>query len=316
MKQPFLSEMRQQMIENFQSSMRAVRLLMGYSVNELAEYVNVTRQTINNLETGKSKMSAMQFLALAAVVDNYTQSNGELYPAIETILDGNGKRMSKSYDTSFSSQSLLKRWFLLFDVVGTKSDLGLYEGNLILSEQQLGQLIWKCKIFVDADVLMEKHAEIFFQMFTEKLAQCKEKIIFPLKVIEKIQGLTCDPKETQNAMRALRLINEMQQKGVVQIRGEEFDPELHDTIRSVFQKFRKMYRLCIITQNGAFANEILQMNHSCDNDGFDIFAGYLNNDGEFELYSDKEEQPQCEQSDSLEGAMKSEINTPTGWEML
>ena len=87
MKQPFLSEMRQQMIENFQSSMRAVRLLMGYSVNELAEYVNVTRQTINNLETGKSKMSAMQFLALAAVVDNYTQSNGELYPAIETILD-------------------------------------------------------------------------------------------------------------------------------------------------------------------------------------------------------------------------------------
>ena len=90
----------------------------------------------------------------------------------------------------------------------------------------------------------------------------------------------------------------------------------HDTIRSVFQKFRKMYRLCIITQNGAFANEILQMNHSCDNDGFDIIAGYLNNDGEFELYSDKEEQPQCEQSDSLEGAMKSEINTPTGWEML
>lgn len=65
---------------------------MGYSIVELAEYVGVTRQTINNLETGKSKMSAMQFLSLAAVVDNYITINGDMYQAIAAILDGNGKK--------------------------------------------------------------------------------------------------------------------------------------------------------------------------------------------------------------------------------
>lgn len=88
----YLWEARQALIENFQISMRAIRLLMGYSIVELAEYVGVTRQTINNLETGKSKMSAMQFLSLAAVVDNYITINGDMYQAIAAILDGNGKK--------------------------------------------------------------------------------------------------------------------------------------------------------------------------------------------------------------------------------
>ena len=90
----YLWEARQALIENFQISMRAIRLLMGYSIVELAEYVGVTRQTINNLETGKSKMSAMQFLSLAAVVDNYITINGDMYQAIAAILDGNGTAMT------------------------------------------------------------------------------------------------------------------------------------------------------------------------------------------------------------------------------
>ena len=35
----YLWDTRQALIENFQSSMKAIRLLMGYNIIELAEYV-------------------------------------------------------------------------------------------------------------------------------------------------------------------------------------------------------------------------------------------------------------------------------------
>ena len=284
----YLSEMRQLTIDNFQSSMRAIRLLMGYSVNELADYIGVTRQTINNLETGKSKMSVVQFLALASVVDNYTQTSGELYQAIESVLDGNGKRISTEYDTSFTASSLLKRWFLLFNTADIKTDKHLSDENSVLSDQQLKELIWKYKIFLDADSLVDKDAAQFFSAFSEKLLESKAQLILPLKAVEIIQQMMYDSKRAPDSIRALKLINGMQQKGVIQIYGDENDPELHDTILSVFEKYRRIYRLCIITQNKAFANKILQINRSNSDEGFDIIAGRLNEAGMLTLYSESD----------------------------
>lgn len=74
----YLLKTHQAFIENFQISMRSIRLLMGYSIMKMAEYVGVTRQTINNLESSKSQMSIMQFLSISAVVDNYIVSNRNL----------------------------------------------------------------------------------------------------------------------------------------------------------------------------------------------------------------------------------------------
>lgn len=278
----YLWETRQVLIENFQLSMKAIRILMGYSIVELAEYVGVTRQTISNLETGKSKMSTMQFLSLAAVVDNYITMHGDMYQAIATILDGNGKKTENRYDTAFSGFSLLRRWFLLFK--GTEIE-GMLDGRRSLDATQVQQMVNGYKIFFDDTVLLSEKAEEFFHSWTDYLIAENRKLIVPLRSIERIQEQTQDAACAQQAVEALRLLNWMQQKNLVQIRGEESDTNLRDTILSVFLKFRATHRLCLITQDKAFATEVLRLNEMNEQGGFVIVVGYINEDGKLAMYA-------------------------------
>lgn len=277
----YLWEARQALIENFQISMKAIRLLMGYSIVELAEYVGVTRQTINNLETGKSKMSAMQFLSLAAVVDNYIAINGDMYQAIAAILDGNGKKTVNRYDTSFSGFSLLRRWFLLFE--GTGAEIMANDGES-LDAAQVQQMVRGYKIFLDDTVLLSEKAEEFLCFWENYLIAENGKLIIPLRAIECVQERTQDAAYSQQAVKALRTLNWMQQKNLIQIRGEESDANLRDTILSVFLKFRGTYRLCLITQDEKFAAEVLRLNETSDRGGFNIVVGYINGDGKLVMY--------------------------------
>lgn len=277
----YLWEARQALIENFQISMKAIRLLMGYSIVELAEYVGVTRQTINNLETGKSKMSAMQFLSLAAVVDNYIAVNGDMYQAIAAILDGNGKKAVDRYDTSFSGFSLLRRWFLLFEGIG--AEIMANDGES-LDATQVRQMVRGYKIFLDDTVLLSEKTEKFLCFWENYLISENGKLIIPLRAIECVQERTQDAAYSQQAVKALRTLNRMQQKNLIQIRGEESDANLRDTILSVFLKFRGTYRLCLITQDETFAAEALRLNETSDRGGFNIVVGYINGDGKLVMY--------------------------------
>lgn len=277
----FLSKTRKDLIENFQISMKAIRLLMGCSVAELAEYVGVTRQTINNLETGKSRMSAMQFLSLAAVVDNYITINGDKYQSIATILDSNSKNSADPYDTAFSGFSLLRRWFQLFERSG--NDLMLENGGF-LDDFQMRQLVLEYKIFLDATVLLTEDAEAFFHGCADCLAIENASFIVPLRSIEYIQEQARDATHAQEAVKALRLLNWMQRRNVVQIYGEDGDANQYDTIISVFLRVRGKHRLCLLTQDESFAAEVLRLNETSDRGGFTISVGYIGDDGRLAMY--------------------------------
>lgn len=281
----YLWEARQALVENFQNSMKAIRLLMGYSIIELAEYVGVTRQTINNLESGKSKMSVMQFLSIAAVVDNYIAAHGDMYQAIETILDSNNKTSMNRLDTSFSGFSLLRRWFLLFD--GAKTEILMLDGD-VLNDFQMRQMVLGYKIFLDDTSLLSDNIEYFINLLADYLLLENEKVIITLRTVELIQEKTQDLTYSQQAVKALRLINQMQQKNIVQIRGEENDSNAHDTILSVFLRFRGTHRLCLITQNRRFAAEVLQLNETKSSEGFNIAATYISEDGRLMMYGSDE----------------------------
>ena len=277
----YLWETRQALIENFQSSMKAIRLLMGYSIVELAEYVGVTRQTINNLESGKSKMSVMQFLSIAAVVDNYIAENGNMYQAIETILDSNSRTSVHRFDTSFRGLSLLKRWFLLFE--GTENEILSRDGEVV-DAFQIHRMVRGYKIFLDDTALFSDNVEAFINSLADYLISENEKIIITLRAVEQIQECTQDLMYSRQAVNALRLLNWMQQKNIVQIRGEENDSNHHDTILSVFLKFRGTHRLCLITQDKTFAEEVLGLNETKNSEGFNIIVGHIAESGKLVLY--------------------------------
>ena len=49
----FYFRLRQSMVETMQTSLKQIRLVLGFGVQEFGDLVGLTRQTINNLESKK-----------------------------------------------------------------------------------------------------------------------------------------------------------------------------------------------------------------------------------------------------------------------
>ena len=61
------AEMEQRWIGKFQENLGIIRKVAGWTTQELADELGVARQTVSNLETGKSPMTKLQYLALRTV---------------------------------------------------------------------------------------------------------------------------------------------------------------------------------------------------------------------------------------------------------
>ena len=61
------SEIEQLWISQFQENLGALRKVAGWTTQQLANELGVARQTISNLETGRSPMTKLQYLALRTV---------------------------------------------------------------------------------------------------------------------------------------------------------------------------------------------------------------------------------------------------------
>lgn len=56
-------------IEKLTQSLPSIRKIAGWSSEELGEYIGVTKQTISNIETRKTKMSKTQYIAIRTIID-------------------------------------------------------------------------------------------------------------------------------------------------------------------------------------------------------------------------------------------------------
>lgn len=298
---------RQLMIENFQDSLRLVRHLMNFGVEEFAEAIGVTRQTINNLETKKAKMSVMQYIAIAALTDSYFAQNSERFTALKAILDGDGKNYGTEYETAFRDDSLLKRWFE--DCIDFGEDDASDEEFPICAENALWALAKEYKIFLDAELLKAADAAAFIDELTAVLKCAKEKAIMPLRSIEQFKA-TATPQESKQAMT---FIQQMRNNNVLNIHGEESDPDFHDTILAVFKRFRDTYNCCLITPDEKLAREVLQLEND-DEDDQEITAGFVAA-GTFRFY-DKEELAAAEDTAEDSNPVTSEENDFSGWETI
>ena len=62
-----VSEMNE--IERLQKYLLLVRRTVGWSAEEFGERIGVTRQTINNIEAGRNKLTKTQYIAMRSVLD-------------------------------------------------------------------------------------------------------------------------------------------------------------------------------------------------------------------------------------------------------
>ena len=275
---------RQLMIENLQDSLRLVRHLMEFGVEEFAEAIGVTRQTVNNLETKKTKMSATQYIAIAALADNYFAQNERMLPALKAIIDSDGKDYGEEYETAFRGDSLLRRWFEDFINFPDDEDEIAdddFEDFSEDTENPLWDVAQEYKIFLDAELLTTAEADDFIFDLTAALNFADEKAVMPLRSIEQLK-VEVTPEEFAQATDFIQQMNEHE---VLQIFGEETDSDFRNTILTVFERFRNKYHLCLITPDESLAREVLKLNHS--DDALGIAAAFVE-DGMLKFYVDEE----------------------------
>ena len=99
------SEIEQLWISQFQENLGALRKVAGWTTQQLANELGVARQTISNLETGRSPMTKLQYLALRTVFSAEIAKcgNRELAKIIKTLVDDPIELRIKELGTAGSS---------------------------------------------------------------------------------------------------------------------------------------------------------------------------------------------------------------------
>jgi transcriptional regulator with XRE-family HTH domain len=71
-----------------QKNLSSIRKIAGWTSEKLGERIGVTKQTISNLENGKTPMTLTQYIAIRSILDFEIQSNKEntVLPQIIEIL--------------------------------------------------------------------------------------------------------------------------------------------------------------------------------------------------------------------------------------
>lgn len=266
-----LEQLRFRKIEAMQQSLRRIRQILNIGVQEFSDIVGLSRQSINNLENNKVKMSPTQYLAICTVIDHLVESQPELFPIICTILN--------SYDTMHDSElyedipenSFVNNWFNCFP---NDSKITVPISDIPTD------LIRNYKVFLDDTALCEMNKGQAL-VLADRFAEASKRFIVPLIAIEMLQrrlfnnGITSEGQIVKTMNEASRLainnLNILQAKGIVDIRGDKNDFSIASTIASVFVKFKSIYRLALITQNRKLATLILNYNND-KSGGFPIMV--------------------------------------------
>lgn len=254
----FYYHLRQKMITRMQTSLKQIRQVLGFGVQEFSELIGLTRQTINNLETKKNKMSSTQYIAICALIDNYTKDKSELLSAILNILASNDEEYINDSLDNDVNKSFLKEWFLSFPDNSKILNFSIDEISTI-EDKYFNEIAENYKIFLDNTILLEESFKNKVQTFAKAMEENNNKFIVPFKVIEDIQRQILS--SNKNITRGINILEELQNKNLIDIRGEVTDIDINSTFLSVFAKFKSLYRLALITNNLNLASQISVLNN-------------------------------------------------------
>jgi DNA-binding XRE family transcriptional regulator len=317
----FYCQLRQKMIDVMQMSLKQIRQVLGFGVQEFGDLIGLTRQTITNIETQRNKMSSIQYIAVCAVIDNCVKDKPELLPVISTILCSNeGDCTIKIFET-IENGSLLKKWFMCFSdeskVFGFLSDTAS-----ILVTEDFNNIAKNYRVFLDQTVLFKDDFSNVIQPLAIALKNSGNKFIIPLKVIEAIQYqlMSSNEGDVYLAKNGMKLLMSMQNEKLIDIRGEKSDVNIISTFVSVFAKFKCVNRLALITCDVNLAKQILALNNDVLG-GFNILVlKYSKDNGlkkweQEDLFDEKIEQPIL-MNDNTELKNKDSIAVLKGWETI
>ena len=74
-------------IDRMQKNLLLIRRTIGWTADEFGNRIGVTRQTINNLEAGRNKLSKTQYIAMRSILDAEMTQYPDETEMLKLILD-------------------------------------------------------------------------------------------------------------------------------------------------------------------------------------------------------------------------------------
>lgn len=72
-------------INNMQKKIKLIRQVFDVSIMDFAEKIGVSRQTVYNIENGKTVLTKTQFLAICQVIRTLLNQNPDKYEIVKTV---------------------------------------------------------------------------------------------------------------------------------------------------------------------------------------------------------------------------------------
>ena len=306
------------MIQTMQASLKQIRQVLGFGVQEFGDLIGLTRQSINNLETQKSKMSATQYVAISAVIDYCVKGRPELRPILSTILCSNDPQAENSVFASIENDSMIKKWFSCFSDESTIIGLPQEEsGKITLEDFQ--NIAENYKVFLDQTILMKEGFSTALLPLEECMQKSGNRFIVPLTVITAIQYQMMNGKdrEEQAAKRGMELLFRLQKKNLLDPHGEKSDVNTLSTILSVFSKFKFLHRLALITCDPQLAGRISTLNDP-EIGGFHILVLTYSQEAGIQRWGPSDTDQTVEETPAPESSQlkQSEATPLQGWETI
>lgn len=98
-------------IKRMQENLLLIRRTIGWTAEEFGEQIGVTRQTINNIENGRNKLTKTQYIAMRSVIEAEMAKKPEetemLRVLLDMLVDYPEKYSKDEYNELFEKANLL-----------------------------------------------------------------------------------------------------------------------------------------------------------------------------------------------------------------
>ena len=174
---------RADLLQGVQASLRLVRLHLDISGQEMADYIGVTRQTINNFEKGHREMGVPYFLALCGLLDELCQMDPDVKEQLVLII-----RSKLAHKEHFSGdKSLLSQWFSTFSHLRDYYGCGpQHDDNDLSMEKEIARKAER--IYTDKSFLFQEGAADFLLRFAAVLEMYGKYISVPSSVLDELRN--------------------------------------------------------------------------------------------------------------------------------
>lgn len=121
------------------------------------------------------------------------------------------------------------------------------------------------KIFIDTCSLLHPSADKFWLNIIPLLHQNQNKIIVLWRSLEELENHSNNNEKrdlASNAKNCLKIVKQLINAGVIELRGESTDNFADNVFQVVFTKFRINNKLLLITQDNDLAKDIIALNNN------------------------------------------------------